>query len=280
MPTNHAACSANNDIPYSSNTPAHGASRSVQDTTSPHSLLSSLLLLNARSINPSANSASRWKLHDLIGHIEEKRQSGQLLPFIAITESWLKSYFSDAQLQIPGYSISRCDRSIKNGGGVLLYSLSSLTVSATESFDDGTCQGLCNVYPSAKLLVAVIYRPPDASHFSFSQLLDLLRNAIDNLADSDYDFFITGDFNFPQIDWESLRILSGGTSESSLSAHSLLNFMLTHLLNQMVTVPTREQSTLDLVLCNNDRLISVLKLYRRIYPTIIWSVYYYPLTLV
>ena len=94
---------------------------------------------------------------------------------------------------------------------------------------------------------------------SFSQLLDLLRNAIDNLADSDYDFFITGDFNFPQIDWESLRILSGGTLESNFSAHSLLNFMSAHLLNQMVTVPTRGQNTLDLVLCNNDRLISDVK---------------------
>ena len=35
--------------------------------------------------------------------------------------------------------------------------------------------------------------------------------------------------------------------------------MSTHLLNQMVTVPTRGQNTLDLVLCNNDRLISDVK---------------------
>ena len=35
--------------------------------------------------------------------------------------------------------------------------------------------------------------------------------------------------------------------------------MSTHLLNQMVTVSTRGQNTLDLVLCNNDRLISDVK---------------------
>ena len=35
--------------------------------------------------------------------------------------------------------------------------------------------------------------------------------------------------------------------------------MSTHILNQMVTVPTRGQNTLDLVLCNNDRLISDVK---------------------
>ena len=160
------------------------------------------------------------------------------------------------QYQIPEYSISRCDRSKRHGGGVLLYSLSSLSASASESFDDGTCQGLCNIYPSAKLLVAVVYRPPDASHSSFSQPLGHIKYTIDNLADNDYDLFITGDFNFPQMDWESLRILSGGTSESNLTAQCLLNFMSTYLLNQMVTVPTRGQNILDLVLCNNDRLIS------------------------
>ena len=210
-------------------------------------------------MNPSANSVGRWKLNDLIGHVEEKRESGHLFPFIAITESWLKSYYSDAQLQIPGYSVSRCDRSKRNGGGVLLYSLSSLPVSASDFYDDGTCQGLCNVYPSAKLLVAVIYRPPDASLLSFSKLLDHLGHAIKNLADNDYDLFITGDFNLPQVDWETLQISSGGTSESNLSAQRLLNFMSTYLLSQMVTVPTRGCNILDLVLCSNERLISDVK---------------------
>ena len=261
--TSHAAifsstCSAEHDVP-NSNTPTNDVSRNAQATSPPHSFLSSLLLLNARSLNPSAHSAGRWKLNDLIGHVEERRQSGQLFPFIAITESWLKSYCSDAQLQIPGYSISRCDRNKRNGGGVLLYSLSSLPISVSEGFDDGTCQGLYNIYPSAKLFVAVVYRPPDSSHSSFSKLLDHLGYAIDNLTDSDYDFFITGDFNLPQIDWESLQIQSGGTSESNLSAQCLLNFMSTHLLSQMVTVPTRGHNILDLVFCNNDRLISDVK---------------------
>ena len=102
---------------------------------------------------PSVNSASRWKLHDLTGHVEGKQECGQLFPFITITESWLKSYFSDAQLQIPGSSISRCDRSKRR--------------------------------PSVKLLVAVVYRPPDASHSNFSQLIDHLKYTIDNLADRD-----------------------------------------------------------------------------------------------
>ena len=151
------------------------------------------------------------------------------------------------------------DRSKRNGGGVLLYSMSSLPVSASDTYDDGVCQGLWNTYSSAKLLVAVIYRPPDASLSSFSKLLEQLGHAIEELADSTYDLFITGDFNLPNVDWESLEVLVGGTSELNLSAQLLLNFMSTHLLTQMVNVPTRGNNILDLVLCNNDRLVTDVK---------------------
>ena len=113
----------------------------------------------------------------------------------------------------------------------MLYSLSSLPVSVSETYDDSFCQGIFNVYPSAKLCVAVVYRPPDASYSSFSKLIEMLSLALDNLTSSDYDVFITGDFNLPQINWETLQIESGGTSDSNLSAQCLLNFMSAHLLN-------------------------------------------------
>ena len=138
----------------------------------------------------------------------------------------------------------------------MLYSLSSLPVSVSETYDDSFCQGIFNVYPSAKLCVAVVYRPPDASYGSFSKLIETLSLALDNLTPSDYDIFITGDFNLPQINWETLQIQGGGTSDSNLSAQCLLNFMSTYLLNQMVRVSTRGSNTLDLVLCNNERLVS------------------------
>jgi hypothetical protein len=82
-----------------------------------------------------------------------------------------------------------------------------------------------------------------------------LGQAIEILADNDFDLFITGDFNLPHIDWESLELQSGGTAESNLSAQRLLHFMSTYLLSQMVNVPTRGSNILDLVLCNNERLV-------------------------
>ena len=138
----------------------------------------------------------------------------------------------------------------------MLYSMASFPVSVSETFDDSVCQGVINVYPSAKLCVAVAYRPPDASAASFSKLLDCFTRVIENCKPSDYDLFVSGDFNLPQIDWETYQIRSGGTSDSNLSAQQLLSFMATNLLSQMVTEPTRNNNILDLVMCNNDRLIS------------------------
>ncbi|KAL5268247.1 hypothetical protein ACHWQZ_G002197 [Mnemiopsis leidyi] len=138
----------------------------------------------------------------------------------------------------------------------MLYSLTCLPVSVSESFDDSVCQGVISVFPSAKLCVAVAYRPPDASAASFSKMMDCFARVIENCKPSDYDLFVTGDFNLPQIDWDTYQIRSGGTSESNSAAKCLLNFMSTHLLSQMVTEPTRGKSILDLIMCNNDRLIS------------------------
>jgi hypothetical protein len=99
------------------------------------------------SFNPSTQSAGRWKLQDLVGHLDEQRELGHVFPFIAITESWLKSYHSDDQLQVPGYSLARSDRSKRTGGGVMLYSLTSLSVSVSETLDDSVCQGVISVSP-------------------------------------------------------------------------------------------------------------------------------------
>ena len=73
--------------------------------------------------------------------------------------------------------------------------------------------------------------------------------------ESDYDTFFTGDFNFPMIDWGTLAVRPGGSSETSRSAEMLLDFMEDHLLNQQILLPTRGNNTLDLLFTNNDRLV-------------------------
>jgi len=87
-------------------------------------------------MNPSANSTSKWKVPEIISFVQEEKSKNHSLPFIALTETWLKSYVSDAQLHVPGYVVSRPDRDARVGGGVLLYSHGNIPVSECHTFDD------------------------------------------------------------------------------------------------------------------------------------------------
>ena len=195
-------------------------------------------------------------MHDLMSHIENERNINHVIPFIALTETWLKSYIADAQVTIPGYVTSRCDRDKRVGGGVLLYSHQDIPLSSCETFDDSVCQALFGVFHTVKMCVAIVYRPPNASHSSFLNSMKFIRSKIAELDDDSYQFCISGDFNFPLIDWQSLSVSSGASSDTADSANCLLSFMSDHLMNQYVTVPTRENNILDLFITNNDNLVT------------------------
>ena len=193
---------------------------------------------------------------ELSAHIQERSTHGHCLPFIALTETWLKSYISDAQLHIPGYVVSRSDREKRVGGGVLLYSHTNIPVSMSDSFDDGICEGLFCKFGTANTCVAVAYRPPNAPVSSFNSLLNFFSSCIDLLNDDSLDLLICGDFNLPLINWDPLTLLPGGSSDTQQSAQSLLAFMSKYLLSQYVLTPTRGQSVLDLFITNNSRLVT------------------------
>ena len=209
-----------------------------------------------QSVNPSASSSSRWKVPEISDLIKEEKLKHHSIPFIALTETWLKSYISDAQLHIPGYVVSRSDRDVRVGGGVLLYSHADIPVSESFTFDDGTCEGVFCKFSTIKTCVAVVYQPPNASLSSFKDLLSFLSSCIQRVDDDSYDLMITGDYNLPTIDWDLGSIAPGGTLETQESAQSLLSFMSEHLLNQYIMLPTRGSNVLDLFITNNDRLVT------------------------
>ena len=95
--------------------------------------LSEIILLNGQSVSPAATSSSRWK----IPFIRETMVGGSCPPpFIAITESWLKSYITDAQVEISGYQVLRSDRPNRVGGGCILYVHNDLVVTESDNYED------------------------------------------------------------------------------------------------------------------------------------------------
>ena len=203
-------------------------------------------------MSPQASSDSRWK----VPYLSETllNSSRDTIPFISITESWLKGYIADAQLIIPNYSVYRCDRSKRIRGGALLYIHSSLLVSDVATFDDGICEVVICSIESLNMITASIYRPPDASSKSFKKIIELMETYLDQKNPEDKNtIYLTGDLNFPNMNWESHTFTRNLGLENAQCCEITLEFMSKYFLTQIVDKPTRGDNLLDIVLTNAAR---------------------------
>ena len=218
------------------------------DSTTEYDSYSSCLLLNAQSINPSAKSACNWKVPYLENIVNQKTKTTPL-PFIAITETWLKSYVEDAQISLENYYVHRCDRRTRVGGGALLYTHRDLHITNTETLDNDSCQLImCSSEPS-KLIICVLYRPPTAPVADFKACLESVHEY--SAGKDDWDICLLGDFNLPTISWNT-----GVTVSPNPSTELFENFMAEHLFSQYVLQPTRNGNTLDLFLTTSAALVT------------------------
>ena len=208
------------------------------------------MLLNAQGISPQATSSQRWKLPFLVDKLEEQRSD--FIPFIAITETWLKSYVTDSQIAIENYSSMRSDRNRIKCGGVLMYVHNSLPVSHVVTHDMGKCEAVMGTLSSINTILVTLYRPPGTPDDMFKELLAAVQQYLDNAMDrKHHDVYIMGDFNLPSIDWKTFTDdHSQGQVRGSVPVQRLLDFMGANFLTQVVDLPTREGKTLDLVLTN------------------------------
>ena len=186
--------------------------------------------------------------------LKDVRSKNHSVPFIALTETWLKSYIDDAQLDIPGYNLFRSDRSARVGGGVLLYSHENLPISNVKTYDDQICQVLICTCETSKTVICVLYRPPDAAVLSFRSCLDFIDDYIKDIRD-EYVLTLLGDYNLPVVNWTTHSMSNGALSQLE-SAGLLLDFMSENLCSQYVLQPTRQDNILDLFISNSDELVT------------------------
>ena len=110
-------------------------------------------------------------------HPDILHETGCFIPFMSITETWLKGYITDSQVEIPDFNVYRADRSAIQKGGALLYVHNSLIVSLS---DDGVCQCVLLTIDSLNTVVASIYRPPGTKLSSFKKVLTSIQDYLDN----------------------------------------------------------------------------------------------------
>ena len=172
---------------------------------------------------------------------------------VGITETWLKSYISDAQISIPGYISLRADREFKIGGGCLLYINKDVPITKQFSWSDRQTS-LVTAYSEQKnLFFACIYRPPDTDDKSYAECLTKLQVEINGITEENEgrtpEIVILGDFNLPNMDWETMLPPAQGGREVG-PYHQTLEFVNENFITQLVTTPTRGTNILDLVFTN------------------------------
>ena len=160
---------------------------------------STFLLLNCISCNPSAQSASKWKLLYIRNKIRQKTKS-QSISFIALTETWFKSYsyMTDSQIENEHFTSKRGDRDARKGGRVDLlfipiipYLLLIVIHLATTSRNSFVCR-----FDTIKMVVSVIYRPSNAPGSSTRSCIDFLNSYIDDFND-DFESWLLRAFRRP-----------------------------------------------------------------------------------
>lgn len=176
-----------------------------------------------------------------------------LKPDVVIgTETWLDPSISTSEFLPPTYQTFRKDRAGKRGGGVMIAVRSDIVCIETPEL--GTEGELLWIkIESSKhrpLYVCSFYRP-DVSDTDGLQALD--RSIRRAAAMQNAQLLISGDFNFPSWDWNNMT-LKPKPSYPKLH-QDFIDLLHDTALDQMVFEPTRQDSTLDLVLTNCPSLI-------------------------
>ncbi|KAK6013448.1 hypothetical protein OSTOST_21234 [Ostertagia ostertagi] len=153
------------------------------------------------------------------------------------------------------YDVLRCDRLQKRGGGVLalIKNTMSYEIVHKESLNDAfeiLIVDLIIRHQTFRLIL--VYRTPICNTHNCS----LLCKVISDFSCSNAPSLIVGDFNLADIDWH----VDDQFADCNSISRDFLDMFRSHNFVQFVKNPSRGDSYLDLVLCNDDHLIHRLEM--------------------
>ena len=168
---------------------------------------------------------------------------------ICLTETWLSESVFDQEILPTNYNIYRKDRPSR-GGGVLIATKSFIPVSVVCSDQSNNALEILTVRLnlSKPLTLSCVYIPPNPSDSYMYDLTSNLTHVVQSNLST--DIIITGDFNLPDINWDTL-------STTSTPSSAFCDFIFDNSLTQLIDQPTHAKGNiLDLILSNSDELIT------------------------
>lgn len=165
---------------------------------------------------------------------------------VGITETWLDSSISDAEIELENYSVIRKDRN-RNGGGVCMFIRSDVVFSLRTDLSDDYIEAIWAdiLLPKCKpFLVGTCYRPPEQNDF---------YSRVDEIC-SKHNEFLSGE------------VLLLGDLNTDVSNHDhymykafhdfCTNFNFKQLINKPTRITSTSQTTIDFVLVSDKSKIS------------------------
>lgn len=217
---------------------------------------SSPKITNKRDERQPRPNKSRKQLRVLIVNfqsVKNKRNDLQIMldssqPDVILgTETWLSDKINTSEIFPPelGYDVIRRDRKGDPHGGVLIAAKTDLGLSHLQtSTETELIAGTITIGPKKKAVISCLYRPPNRSDQQYSDkaIQDITKLRPRNKKDT---FILGGDFNLPDIEWESYTI--NGTQNQRDLNNSYLQMAANLNIQQIVDKPTRGEKTLDLL---------------------------------
>ena len=196
---------------------------------------------------------------------------------INFTETWLDETIND-DAKINGYKEFRSDRVGVKQGGVAIYIKDELECDILATVCKNKCEMVAIKSQALNTINIVIYRPPKTKGEDFYYVLDKVEDILKNMGNPNPIILMTGNFNFPFVEWKSnnFNSFNGCTFEYNANVNATIDEKMQferldsitnkYNLIQTINAPTREEnerkSTLDLVYTNDIDLFTEIEIYK------------------
>ena len=169
-----------------------------------------------------------------------------------LTETWLKKEIQDKK--IPKFTTYRSDRKggKTKGGGAAIYLKDGFEAKVIMEDYVESCEIIGIHIDKINVINIVVYRPPDTKIAVFTPIMNKIEKLLSEMEIERREptVIITGDFNFPFINWRrndigacSWKIKSDtyGTQDEKMQFYKMMEVMDKYHLVQTIQEPTRKK---------------------------------------
>ena len=90
--------------------------------------------------------------------------------FLCLCETFLFDGINDSEIHIPDFTVIRCDRFSREGGGVCIYLKNSISFKTCPKLSNSVCDLLNVSLQTPSLIIILVYRPPSCPVNDFEEI--------------------------------------------------------------------------------------------------------------